>query len=107
MAWLALIVSGVLETVWAIALARSEGFSKPAWVLLFLVAGTASFAGLAFALRELPVGTAYAVWTGLGAAGTAVVGMALLGEPAQVMRILCVLLIVVAVVGLQATSSHA
>ena len=107
MAWIVLLVSGLLETVWAIALARSEGFSKGSWVLLFLVAGATSFAGLAYALRELPVGTAYAVWTGLGAAGTAVVGMALLGEPAQVLRILCVVLIVVAVVGLQATSSHA
>jgi quaternary ammonium compound-resistance protein SugE len=107
MAWIVVVVSGLLETVWAIALARSEGFSKPAWVALFLVAGVASLAGLAYALRELPVGTAYAVWTGLGAAGTAVVGMVLLGEPAQVLRILCVLLIVIAVVGLQATSTHA
>ena len=107
MAWIVLLISGLLETVWAIALARSEGFSKPSWVLLFVVAGAASFAGLAYALRELPVGTAYAVWTGLGAAGTAIVGMAVLGEPAQVMRIVCVLLIVVAVVGLQATGSHA
>ena len=107
MAWIVLLVSGLLETVWAIALARSEGFSKPAWVVLFLVAAAISFAGLAYALRELPVGPAYAVWTGLGAAGTALVGMALLGEPAQVLRIVFVGLIVVAVVGLQATSSHA
>ena len=102
-----LLVSGLLETVWAVALARSDGFSKLAWVAVFALAGLASFAGLAFALRELPVGTAYAVWTGLGAAGTAVVGMVVLGEPAQVLRILCVVLIVIAVVGLQATGSHA
>ena len=107
MAWIVLLISGLLETVWAIALARSDGFSKPAWVAVFLVAAAASFAGLTYALRELPVGTAYAVWTGLGAAGTAVVGMALLGEPAQAARIFCVLLIVVAIVGLQLTSSHA
>jgi quaternary ammonium compound-resistance protein SugE len=107
MAWIVLLISGLLETVWAVALARSDGFSKPAWVGVFLVAAAASLAGLTYALRELPVGTAYAVWTGMGAAGTAVVGMALLGEPVQVARILCVLLIVVAVVGLQLTSSHA
>ena len=107
MAWFVLLISGLLETVWAIALARSDGFSKPPWVALFLVASAVSFAGLAYALRDLPVGTAYAVWTGLGAAGTAVVGMTLLGEPAQAARIVCVLLIVVAVVGLQLTSSHA
>lgn len=107
MAWIVLLISGLLETVWAIALARSEGFSKLPWVALFLVASAVSFAGLAYALRELPVGTAYAVWTGLGAAGTAIVGMAVLGEPVQVLRILCVVLIVIAVVGLQATSSHA
>ena len=106
MAWVVLLISGVLETVWAIALARSEGFSKPAWVVLFLVAAALSVAGLAYALRELPVGTAYAVWTGLGAAGTALVGMVLLGEPAQALRIACVALIIVAVVGLQVTSSH-
>ena len=107
MAWIVLLISGLLETVWAVALARSEGFSKPWWVVLFAVAGAASLAGLAYALRDLPVGTAYAVWTGLGAAGTAVVGMALLGEPAQVLRIVCVALIIVAVVGLQLTSTHA
>ena len=107
MAWVVLLVSGLLETVWAVALARSDGFSKLAWVAVFALAGLASFAGLAFALRELPVGTAYAVWTGLGAAGTAVVGMVVLGEPAQVLRILCVVVIVIAVVGLQATGSHA
>src|SRR5690349_18798948 len=100
MAWLVLLISGLLETVWAIALARSEGFSKPAWVAVFLIASGLSFAGLTFALRDLPVGTAYAVWTGLGAAGTAIIGMAVLGEGAQVVRIVCVLLIVVAVVGL-------
>lgn len=107
MAWIVLFVSGLLETVWAVALARSDGFSRPAWVALFVVASAASFAGLAYALRDLPVGTAYAVWTGLGAAGTAVVGMTLLGEPAQAVKIVCVLLIVVAVVGLQTTGSHA
>jgi len=106
MAWIVLFLSGLLETVWAIALARSEGFTRPAWVLLFVVAAVVSFGGLSYALRDLPVGTAYAVWTGLGAAGTALVGMVLLGEPAQLVRILCVLLIVVAVTGLQLSSSH-
>ena len=107
MAWIVLLISGLLETVWAIALARSDGFSRLGWVAVFLVAASVSFGGLAYALRELPVGTAYAVWTGLGAAGTAVVGMLILGESAHAVRIACVALIVVAVVGLQATSSHA
>ena len=107
MAWLILLLSGVLETVWAVALARSDGFTKAPWVALFLIAAAVSFGGLAYALRELPVGTAYAVWTGLGAAGTAIVGMVVLGEPAAVVRIMCVVLIVIAVVGLQVTGGHA
>jgi quaternary ammonium compound-resistance protein SugE len=101
MAWIVLVVSGVLETVWAAALSRSEGFSRLAPSLVFGVALVLSMAGLAYALREIPVGTGYAVWVGIGAVGTAIYGMAVLGEPVTTMRLLCLLAIVGGVVGLK------
>ena len=75
MAWIVLVLSGVLEAGWAVSLKLSEGFSRLGPTLSFLVLAAASFAGLAWAMRELPVGAAYAVWTGIGAAITAVIGM--------------------------------
>ncbi len=84
MAWLVLVISGVLETAWAIALDRSAGFTRLVPSLIFLVTVTLSMAGLAYAMRHIPVGTAYAVWVGIGAVGTALVGMLALGEPANV-----------------------
>lgn len=104
MAWLVLVVSGVLEAVWAVALDRSQGFSRLAPSLVFLVALAASMAGLALALRTLPVGTAYAVWVAIGAVGTALYGMAALGEPVTAARLLCLLLVVAGVVGLKLTA---
>lgn len=101
MSWIVLIVSGVLETVWATALASSRGFTRAVPSLVFAVALFFSMAGLAYALRALPVGTAYAVWVGIGAVGTALYGMAVLDEPASVARILCLVLIVGGVVGLK------
>ena len=101
MAWIVLVVSGVLETVWAAALSRSEGFSKLGPSLVFGVALVLSMAGLAYALREIPVGSGYAVWVGIGAVGTALYGMAALGEPATAMRLLCLVAIVGGVVGLK------
>ncbi len=101
MAWIVLIVSGVLETVWAIALDRSAGFSRPMPTVVFGVALVLSMAGLGYALREIPVGTGYAVWVGIGAVGTALVGMLALGESASLPRILCLLLVVSGVVGLK------
>ncbi len=101
MAWLVLIVSGLLETVWAIALDRSVGFSRPAPTVVFGVALVLSMAGLGWALRTIPVGTGYAVWVGIGAVGTAVVGMVALGESASLPRIICLLLVVSGVVGLK------
>lgn len=88
-------------TVWATALAQSDGFRNMRMILVFLVAMVASMAGLGYALRELPVGTAYAVWTGIGAVGTALFGIAFLGEPASVGRIVCLALIVSGIVGLK------
>lgn len=101
MAWFVLVVSGVLETVWASALARSAGFTRLVPSVMFGAALVLSMAGLAFALRTIPVGTGYAVWVGIGAVGTALYGMAVLGEPATVARMACLVLIVGGVVGLK------
>ncbi len=101
MAWIVLVVSGVLETVWAAALSRSEGFSRPVPSAVFAVALVLSMIGLAYALRTIPVGTGYAVWVGIGAVGTALYGMAVLGEAVSAARIVCLVLIVSGVVGLR------
>lgn len=101
MAWIVLVVSGVLETVWAAALSRSDGFSRPVPSAVFGVALVLSMIGLAYALRTIPVGTGYAVWVGIGAVGTALYGMAVLGETVSAARIVCLVLIVSGVVGLR------
>ena len=101
MAWIVLVLSGLLETAWAVALDRSAGFTRPLPSLVFAVSLVASMAGLAYALRDIPVGTGYAVWVGIGAVGTALVGMVALGESASLPRILCLLLVVAGVVGLK------
>ncbi|WP_406067272.1 DMT family transporter [Micromonospora sp. NBC_01638] len=101
MAWLVLVISGLLETAWAIALDRSIGFSRLAPSVVFVVTLVLSMAGLAYALREIPVGTGYAVWVGIGAVGTALIGMLALGESASLPRILCLLLVVAGVIGLK------
>ena len=101
MAWIVLVVSGVLETVWAAALAQTRGFTRLVPSVVFGVALVLSMAGLAYALRTLPVGTGYAVWVGIGAVGTAAYGMIALGEPATVARLLCLVAIVGGVVGLK------
>ncbi|MEU7922322.1 DMT family transporter [Micromonospora zamorensis] len=101
MAWLVLVISGLLETAWAIALDRSAGFSRLIPSVVFVVTLLLSMAGLSYALREIPVGTGYAVWVGIGAVGTALVGMLALGESSSLPRILCLLLVVVGVIGLK------
>jgi quaternary ammonium compound-resistance protein SugE len=101
MAWIVLAVSGLLETVWAVALDRSEGFSKLAPSIVFGVGLLLSMAGLAYALRTIPVGTGYAVWVGIGAVGTALYGMVVLGEPVTTTRLLCLVAIIAGVVGLR------
>ena len=101
MAWLTLLIAGLLEVVWAIGLKQTDGFTKLVPSLVTVVAMIASFALLAHALKTLPVGTAYAVWTGIGAVGTAIVGMALYGEPRTVGRLVCLLLIVGGIAGLK------
>lgn len=101
MSWILLVLSGILETVWAAALAQSRGFSRLVPSVVFLVALVLSMGGLALALRTIPIGTGYAVWVGIGAVGTAVYGMVALGEPATTARLLCLLAIVAGVVGLK------
>lgn len=103
-AWLIVVVAGVLEVVWALGLKYSDGFTRIGPSVLVVVAAAASFWLLAVAMRVLPAGTAYAVWVGIGAAGTAVFGMLLLGEPATVARLLCIGLIVAGVLGLRLLS---
>ena len=103
MHWLALIVSGVLEAVWATALGRSDGLSRPVPSLVFAVAALASFAGLTYAMKGLPIGTAYAVWVGIGAALTAGFAMWSGDEPASVVRVLLLVGIVACVIGLKLT----
>jgi quaternary ammonium compound-resistance protein SugE len=104
-AWVLVIVAGLFETGFALALKASNGFTRPVPSVLFLVCSAASFGLLATALRSLPVGSAYAVWTGIGTVGTAVVGMLLFQESTAVLRLLSIVLIVAGVVGLQVTSS--
>ncbi|MER7753060.1 SMR family transporter [Kitasatospora sp. NPDC097643] len=101
MAWLVLVVSGVLETVWAVALESSRGFTRLVPSLVFGVALLLSMGGLAYAMRTIPIGTGYAVWVGIGAIGTALYGMAVLGDAVTLARIGCLLLIVSGVVGLK------
>lgn len=103
MAWIILILSGVLEAVWAIALSKSEAFTKLPPTLIFFAALIASMAGLAYAMRTLPVGTSYAVWVGIGATLTVIYGMATGAEPASLIKILLLLGIIACIVGLKLT----
>lgn len=103
MYWPVLVASGVLEAVWATALGRSEGFTRLAPAIVFAVALAASMAGLAFAMRGLPIGTAYAVWVGIGAALTAGYAMWSGQEPVSAIRILLLAGVVGCVVGLKLT----
>ena len=104
MAWILLLVAGLLETGWAIGLKYTEGFTKIVPSVLTLAAMAASVVLLAIALRTLPVGTGYAVWTGIGAVGTAILGIVLFGEPATAARIACIGLIVAGIAGLKFVS---
>ena len=101
MSWLVLVVSGVLEAVWATALDRSQGFSRLVPSLVFVGALALSMAGLAYAMRELPVGTSYAVWVGIGAVLTVVIAMVSGEEPVSAVRLLLLAGIVGCVVGLK------
>ena len=105
MAWINLAIAGILEVLWAISLKYTEGFSK-LWPTLFTVVGmVASFYFLAQALKVIPVGTGYAIWTGIGAAGTAILGIFLFDESATPARLTCITVIVAGIIGLKVTSS--
>ncbi len=101
MAWMLLVLAGLLEIGWAVGLKFTQGFTRPWPSLLTGIAMAASFGLLSTALKSIPVGTGYAVWTGIGAAGTAMVGMLLLGEPRHAARLACIGLIVAGVIGLR------
>ncbi|WP_286959101.1 MULTISPECIES: DMT family transporter [Arsenicicoccus] len=101
MSWIVLVLSGVLEAVWATALSRSEGFSRLGPSVVFVVACALSMAGLAYALRDLPVGTAYAVWVGIGAVTTVAWAMATGAEPISLVKVLLLLGIIGCVAGLK------
>ncbi|NKG20166.1 DMT family transporter [Paeniglutamicibacter terrestris] len=105
MSWFILILSGVLEAVWATALGKSEGFTKVAPTIVFGVGLLLSMAGLAYAMRDLPVGTAYAVWVGIGATLTVIYAMATGMESISILKVIFLLMIVGGVVGLK--SLHA
>ncbi|MFG0833395.1 quaternary ammonium compound efflux SMR transporter SugE [Aeromonas bivalvium] len=101
MSWILLFVAGLFEVAWAIGLKYTEGFSRPLPTLLTLGAMGVSVLLLAMAVKQLPLGTAYAVWTGIGAVGTVLMGIWLFNEPATLARVLCLLLIIGGILGLK------
>jgi quaternary ammonium compound-resistance protein SugE len=104
MAWLVLLFAGLCEIGWAIGLKYTEGFSRPLPTVLTVGAMVVSVAMLGWSLKTLPVGTAYAVWTGIGAVGTALLGMLLFNESREVARLVCIGLIVAGILGLKLAS---
>ncbi|MCA0399682.1 MAG: quaternary ammonium compound efflux SMR transporter SugE [Proteobacteria bacterium] len=104
MAWAILFLAGLFEIAWAIGLKYTEGFSRPVPSALTLAAMAISVVLLGMALRTLPVGTAYAIWTGIGAVGTAILGIVLFQEPAHAARLACIGLIVAGIIGLKLAS---
>ena len=106
MNWIYLLIAGILEIGWAIGLKYTEGWSKLYPSLITVVLMIASFQFLSMALKTLPIGTAYAIWTGIGAVGTAILGMIIFNEPRDVSRILCILLIVAGIAGLKLTTAQ-
>ncbi len=100
-AWAVLLVSGLLETAWAVGLPRTDGFTRLGPSAAVLAAMAASVYGLSLATRVLPIGTAYAVWTGIGAVGAVAYGIVALGEPRTAARLVCLGLILAGVVGLR------
>ena len=107
MAWIYLGIAGILEVVWAYYMKLSEGFTRPVPTIITIIGSLASFWFLSLSMKVLPLGTAYVIWTGIGAVGAAVVGVLVHGEPATVVRAVCVLLIVAGIVGLKLFSGAA
>ncbi|KAB2697654.1 quaternary ammonium compound efflux SMR transporter SugE [Brucella haematophila] len=105
MAWVYLAIAGILEVVWAFFMKKSEGFSLLTPSIITLVTMIGSFLLLSIAMRTLPLGTAYAIWTGIGAVGAFVVGIFILGEAASFFRVASVMLILAGIIGLKLSSS--
>ena len=106
MAWALLGIAGILEIAFAFCMKWSEGFTRLIPALLTVATGVSSVVLLSLALRTLPVGTGYAVWTGIGAAGTAILGIVVLGDSAAPLRIICIVLILAGVTGLKLVSGN-
>lgn len=104
MSWVFLTIAGLFEIGWAVGLKYSDGFSKPVPSLLTAVAMAFSIWLLAMAMKTIPVGTAYAVWTGIGAVGVAILGIILFGESREFLRVLCLCLIIAGIIGLKLVS---
>ncbi|MBF0707251.1 MULTISPECIES: DMT family transporter [Bacillales] len=107
MAWIYLVIGGLMEVLWAIGLKYSDGFTKPLISLLTIVGIATSFYFFARALKYLPVGTAYAIFTGLGAAGTAVIGMMFLNESISFIKLFFILLLISSIIGLKLNAKEA
>ncbi|MDM1486618.1 MULTISPECIES: quaternary ammonium compound efflux SMR transporter SugE [Acinetobacter] len=105
MAWIMLILAGIFEVVWAYSMKLSDGFSKLTPSIITLIFMILSFVLLAYAMRTLPLGTAYTIWTGIGAVGSFLVGIFILGEPASAMRMLAAVLIISGLVLMKVSSS--
>ena len=106
MQWFMLVIAGLLETGWAIGLKYSEGFTKLVPSVFTILGMIASFYFLSLALKNLPLGTAYAIWTGIGTVGTVILGIVLFKEPIDFSRIICIAFIVVGIVGLKLVQSN-
>lgn len=106
MVWFSLLLAGLLEVVWAYYMKESAGFTRLKPTVITLVTMIASFALLATAMRSLPLGTAYAIWTGIGAVGAFIVGIVILGESASLLRILSAVLLTCGIVGLKLTATN-
>ena len=106
MAWVYLIIAGGLEVFWSTFMKLSEGFTRPLYTVLTLIGLVLSFLFLSQATRVLPLGTAYAIWTGIGAVGAVVVGIVIFREPVTALRMVFVVLLLTGIIGLKATSGH-
>lgn len=106
MAWVTLFIAGLLEMVWALLLKQSEGLTRPGPTIGFVISLALSMGLLGYALKTLPVGSAYAVWTGIGAAATSIVGMLWLGEPRDTLKLVSLVMLIAGIIGLRLTSGH-